>query len=118
MNYSFQIVELVCDFIRDEDDKLYLTQVKGLRLSPSSFPSIKNWVRLQEESRDLDDDERVDAAEEYRKKLKNVIIIISFFLRFCFLFLCFFVSLIVFFYNIRQKKNNKIQWEILVNFVV
>jgi hypothetical protein len=61
-------------------------QIKGLRLSPSSLVSIRAWTQHQEGDSDLEDEvscderrvtaltsrqDRVDAAEQYRKKMRE-----------------------------------------------
>lgn len=70
------VTEIVCDFIKDDNDKWWFIQIKGLRLCRQSRQRIHRWIkkRMEEDNADLEDyedDQKESFQEQYKRKIRE-----------------------------------------------
>ena len=68
------VTEIVCDFLKDDNDKWWFIQVKGLRLCRRSRQQIHRWkVKKFGHRNDLEDEEDDEETfqQQYKRKIKE-----------------------------------------------
>lgn len=69
------VTEIVCDFIKDDSDKWWFIQIKGLRLCRRSRQLIHRWIvrKAEADHADLEDfdDKQESFQEQYQRKIRE-----------------------------------------------
>ena len=67
------VTEIVCDFIKDDNDKWWFIQIKGLRLCRRSRQQIHRWIqrRAEDDDSDYDDEAKESFQEQYKRKIRE-----------------------------------------------
>jgi hypothetical protein len=67
------VTEIVCDFIKDDNDKWWFIQLKGLRLCRRSRQQIHRWLlrKAEDDDSDFEDEGKESFQEQYKRKIRE-----------------------------------------------